>query len=198
MSRLELIIGGMFSGKSSELIRRLKRYKAIDKKVLVINSSKDTRCGDNLIQTHDKVVFDCVKTNDLSSVSFDDFDIIGIDEAQFFSGLVHFVYEALNNDKHVIVAGLDGDSSQRPFGEILNLIPLCDDVHKLKALCMECKDGTLAPFSKRIPGNSSDQELIGSNDIYKAVCRNHLFDPMDLLIEAVVNEFIQDHQDLRR
>jgi thymidine kinase len=176
--RLELILGCMFSGKSSELIRRLKRFQAIDKNILVINSLKDTRSENEVLKTHDNVFFDCIKTNNLMKVvetsQYKNTKIIGIDESQFFSNLISFVECSLKHNKHLIVTGLDGDFKQNLFGEILFLIPLAEQVDKLNAYCMECNDGTLAPFTKRIVGISDSQEVIGSNDIYKAVCREHL------------------------
>jgi len=192
--RLELIMGCMFSGKSTELIRRLKRYKAINKQVLVINSAKDTRSTEQVLKTHDGVTFNCIKTNNLNEIfkskDFRNVEIIGIDEGQFFNGLYDFVMGSLNLDKHVIIASLDGDSNQETFGETLSLIPIADEVDKLKAFCMECNDGTPAPFSKRITMQNEGQELVGDNDFYKAVCRKHLFDPMDLLIEKIVKDNI--------
>lgn len=192
--RLELIIGCMFSGKSTELIRRLKRYRAIDKNVLVINSAKDTRSTEHVLKTHDGVTFNCIKTNNLNEVfnskDFRKIEIIGIDEGQFFEGLHDFVLTALQLDKHIIIASLDGDSNQCTFGETLSLIPLADDIVKLKALCMECNDGTAAAFSKRIAMKCECQELIGAEDLYRAVCRKHLFDPMELLIEEVVRDTV--------
>lgn len=192
MSRLEIIMGCMFSGKSTELVRRLKRYKAIGENVLVINSSIDTRSGEQVIKTHDDVTFNCIKIDNLKDIfsneKFLKSKIIGIDEGQFFNDLHEFIQLTLRNyDKHIIVASLDGDSNQCVFGQTLSLIPLADDVSKLKALCMECNDGTLAPFSKR---NilSSEQELVGARGMYSAVCRKHLFDPIDLLIENVVKD----------
>jgi thymidine kinase len=194
--RLELIIGGMFSGKSSELIRRLKRYKAINGKILVINSDKDTRSDSNVLQTHDSVVFDCIKVPQLipliESQKYKDATIIGIDEAQFFPHLVTFVKLALRDNKHIIVAGLDGDFNQGMFGEILYLIPICDDVHKLKALCMECKNGTEGPFTTRIDSRDKSQELVGATEYYKAVCRSHLENEKvvdDLLSQVVDDNF---------
>ncbi len=75
--------------------------------------------------------------------------------------------------KSVIIAGLDGDSSQRKFGELIDCIPLASEVTKLSALCMKCKDGTPGPFTKRMVDNT-DLELIGGSDMYSAVCRKHL------------------------
>ena len=177
-ARLELILGCMFSGKSTELIRRLKRYKAICKNILVVNSSKDVRSPESVLKTHDGVTFNCLKTENLLDIltngNFKNSAIIGIDEGQFFIDLQEFVKHALSMGKHVIIASLDGDSNQKVFGQTISLIPQADEVDKLKAYCMECNDGTLAPFSKRIVQNNSDQELVGSNEYYSAVCRKHL------------------------
>ena len=170
-------MGNMFSGKTSELIRRVKRHRVIGDQILVINSKKDSRNEGDVLQTHDMSTFDCVKTNNLLGIidikEYKDADLIAIDEVQFFDNVEIFVKQALLDDKHVIVAGLDGDFRQRVFGELLALVPLADDVTKLKALCMECMDGTLGPFTKRTVKNDK-QELIGESDVYKAVCRNHL------------------------
>ena len=175
--RLEIIIGGMFSGKSSELIRRLKRHQVIGDSVLVINSKKDTRNRGSVVQTHDRETFECIKTNDLLEVAalinYHNAKVIAVDETQFFGNLRFFVEQAMKDKKHVILAGLDGDFRQQMFGEILTLIPLADEVTKLKALCMDCMDGTLGPFTKRTIGDTL-QELVGASDIYKAVCRKHL------------------------
>tara|TARA_R110002012_G_scaffold86345_1_gene214711 strand:+ start:448 stop:984 length:537 start_codon:yes stop_codon:yes gene_type:complete len=175
--RLEIILGCMFSGKSTELIRRLKRYKAICHSVLVVNSTKDSRSTEQVLKTHDEVCFNCVKTHKLTDLltdeNFKNASIIGIDEGQFFEDLDEFVKHALPLQKHIIIASLDGDSNQQNFGKTLSLIPLADEVDKLKAYCMECNDGTLAPFTKRIV-HTTQQELVGSNEYYSAVCRKHL------------------------
>jgi len=84
-----------------------------------------------------------------------------------------FVQRALSMEKHIIIAGLDGDFMQREFGEILNLIPHADEITKVYALCMSCKNGTLAPFTKRLT-DSKEQELIGDASVYIAVCRRCL------------------------
>lgn len=176
-AKLEIIMGSMFSGKTSELIRRLKRHRVIGDKVLVINSKKDVRNESDVLQTHDKSTFECLKTNDLSDVvhtqMYFDATVVAIDESQFFEGLRPFVEQALGDYKHVILAGLDGDFRQRVFGELLALIPLADDVTKLTALCMKCMNGTLGPFTKRTVIDAK-QELIGDCESYRAVCRRHL------------------------
>ena len=101
-------------------------------------------------------------------------NVIAVDEAQFFTGLRPFVERALSHGKHVILAGLDGDYRQQVFGEILSLIPLADNVIKLSALCMVCKDGTEGPFSKRLTSDTC-QECVGGASEYAAVCRKHLY-----------------------
>ena len=140
---LTIIMGNMFSGKTSELIRRLKRYRIIGKKIVVINSSKDTRSPEDMLKTHDGVEFPCLKVAHISHCviqeSFCDADIVAIDEAQFFTNLKDFVEMCLFLNKSVIMAGLDGDYKQRKFGEVIDCIPLASDVVKLSALCMDCK-----------------------------------------------------------
>ena len=177
---LEIIIGNMFSGKTSELIRRLKRYKILGKKIVVINSAKDTRCEEEVLHTHDGVKFECIKVGHISecilSNEFCDSDVVAIDETQFFTNIRDFVGMCLFLKKTVLLAGLDGNYKQEKFGEILDCIPIADSVTKLSALCMDCKDGTAGPFTKRKLCSSKELELIGGDDMYKAVCRYHLID----------------------
>lgn len=174
---LSIIMGNMFSGKTSELIRRLKRLKVIGKNILVINSAKDTRSPDQVLKTHDNVKFNCLKVFDLFNVlnmrEFDEADIVAIDEAQFFTQLKKFVECCLSVKKSVLLAGLDADSFQCKFGELVDCIPMACDVTKLSALCMRCNDGTPGPFTKRTVEDKT-LELIGGSDMYIAVCRKHL------------------------
>lgn len=170
---LRIIMGNMFSGKTSEMIRRLKRYKVIGKRVVVVNSQKDIRSSEEVLRTHDNVTFRCIKTNDLNDVNTEGCDVVAIDEAQFFTGLKTFVEKELTTGKTILLAGLDGDYKQRKFGELLDCIPLADEVTKLTAMCMDCMDGTQGPFTKRIV-KSKKLELVGGDDMYKAVCRKHL------------------------
>lgn len=166
--RLELIIGCMFSGKTTELIRRVKRL-SIKNKVLVVNSDKDSRCDDGLVQTHDKNSFTAIKTGNFSNVNIGDYDVIAVDEGQFFENLVQFVKVAVNvYHKHVIVAGLDGDFRREKFGYILDLVPFAEKIDKLDAICHRC--GDLANFTHRIVSNN-EVEIVGGGDAYMAVCR---------------------------
>lgn len=176
-TRVEVILGCMFSGKSTELLRRTNRYRAIGKKVLLINHTHDSRTGES-IQTHSKMKEIAVKTNILSSVivsqAFEECNVIGIDEAQFFPDLLDFVKHAELLDKIIIVAGLDGDYKREPIGQILQIIPLCDEVVKLNAMDMIDKDGSRGIFSKRIV-NKGGQVLVGANESYAAVSRINYF-----------------------
>lgn len=176
--RLEIIIGCMFSGKSSELIRRINRAFSISKKVFVVNSNADTRCEYNEMKTHDNVKFHAVKVHNLEEIYnelnwgfLDACDIVVIDEFQFFQNPRGVIENLLHDNKHVIIAGLSGDFKQQKFGEIVDLIPLADEVTKLSALCSVC--GQEANFTKRCV-NSNEQVLVGDKDVYAAVCRKHL------------------------
>lgn len=174
MSSIEIIIGCMFSGKSTELNRRASRYKAIGKRVLVINSLLDTR-GDG-IKLHSNVDVAATKTECLMSMCADmrfaEADVIAVDESQFFEDLHAFCLECEKAGKILIIAGLDGDSNRMPFGEIMRCIPLCDSVVKLTALDMISRDGTVAIFSKRIDAED-DVISVGGSDKYVAVSREN-------------------------
>lgn len=172
---LELIVGCMYSGKSSELIRRVKRLQTIQQSYLIYNSVIDTRYGSSGIYTHNQCHISCLVTDNLMNQcqtdQFKNASTIFIDEAQFFSDLYEFVKCSVERyHKHVVVIGLDGDSDRHNFGQIHKLIPLADDITKLKALCSLCSDGTPGIFSKK-KIHSSDQVDIGSTDKYIAVCR---------------------------
>ena len=176
--RLELIIGNMFSGKSSELIRRINRHKSIQKKILVVNYLNDNRYSSNSVATHDNLKVNCLKLDTLSKITdnmIQQYDSIFIDEAQFFGDLYTQVIKLVDiHHKHVVVSGLDGDTFRNPFGDITKLIPMCDTVDKLTAYCSKCGNGTPAPFTKkRIAQNNKSVIDIGGNDKYIAVCRYH-------------------------
>ena len=174
---LEIITGNMFSGKTSELIRRLKRYRLLYDKIVVVNSVKDTRNNCDVLHTHDGVTFECIKVEHVSecllSKEFCDSDVVAIDEAQFFSNLKDFVGMCLFLKKKVLLAGLDADYKQQKFGDIVDCIPMADRVTKLSALCMRCRDGTKGPFTRRLV-DTNELELVGGNESYEAVCRTHL------------------------
>ena len=183
-SSLNLIIGPMFSGKTTELLRIAKRLKSINLKVLLINYAEDTRYSTTEMTTHDKESMPCIFVNKLKEVFinekyenyeefiFERYDVFCINEAQFFSDLVEFCKELLKNNKTIYVCGLDGDYKQEKFGELIDLVPMCDTITKLHAFCSICKNGNKAHFTKRII-DSKEQKLIGTKE-YIPVCRKHL------------------------
>ena len=174
--RLELIIGNMFSGKSSELIRRINRERSINKKILVINYLGDNRYSKDSVTTHDLTKVKCLKLDKLLSLNeniINGYDSFFIDEAQFFPDLYTFVKMVVEKcNKHVVVSGLDGDSNRNSFGDIIKLIPISDTVDKLTAYCIRCNNGTLGPFTKKISTSESVVD-IGGIDKYLPVCRKH-------------------------
>ena len=177
--KIDIIVGCMFSGKTTELIRRIRRINHINKNVMVINYHQDTRYGENKIFTHDREGIDSIqvmKLNEITENHYDkykDVDVIGINEWQYFPDLFEFCKNACEKDhKTIIVSGLDGDYLRKPFGQILDLIPISNSVQRLNAFCQLCKDGTPAYFTRRIV-NSNEKILIGGIDSYIPVCRYH-------------------------
>jgi thymidine kinase len=191
---LEIIIGPMYASKTTRLVEIYKQYKFCSIPVVVINHSIDTRYDDeefeSLLSTHDKVKIPCIKTNKLFEIWNDHIildeaiqniprvkdktaiansEVILINEGQFFPDLEEFVKILLKNDKKIYVCGLDGDFERKKFGQLLDLIPLCDKVSKLTSLCSICKNGTPGIFSKRIT-TETEQTVVGS-DNYIPVCR---------------------------
>ena len=170
---ISLIIGPMFSGKSSELLRFMKNAMAIDLNVLIINHDFDTRTGQS-IQTHDGTKANALKTYSLKNIDISKYDVIGIDEAQFFNDLKDFIEKNENLFKKLYIAGLDGDYQRKPFGQILEIIPYCQNVKKLYAMCSICKNGTIGSFTKRTINNNS-VICVGAQETHISVCRNHFF-----------------------
>jgi thymidine kinase len=176
--KLEVIIGNMFSGKSSELIRRINREKSINKRIIVINYIGDNRYSNDSVSTHDYTKVKCLKLAKLEDFNvhlINQYDSFFIDEGQFFPDLYDFVINLVDNfKKHVVVSGLDGDCYRKPFGDMIRLIPICDTVDKLTAYCNKCNNGTIAPFTKKLKSNSSTTQIdIGGTDKYVPVCRFH-------------------------
>lgn len=185
-SYLEIIVGCMYSGKTSKLVEIYKQCQFCNISVSVINHCIDKRYDDKLLSTHDKVMIPCIQTERLKDVWYyedinkglprlDDSiklinsDVILINEGQFFEDLYPTVSHMLKHGKKIYICGLDGDFERKKFGQILDLIPLCDKVTKLTSLCSLCKDGTPGIFSKRITGEK-EQTVVGS-DNYIPVCR---------------------------
>ena len=173
---LKMIIGPMFSGKTTSLIEIIKQNKCMNS--LSINYLKNNRYGTNENITHTGIPIETtykVITENLNDIIlseeflyYKNSELIIIDECQFYSDIYSFVINAIENDnKHVVCAGLNGDSNKNLFGNLFELIPHVDEIKFLKTKC-EC--GNDAIFSKRIV-STQEQILIGERDLYKAVCR---------------------------
>lgn len=174
---LNLVLGPMWAGKSSYILGKIRRYKAIGWDVYVITNALDHRYGHFVISTHDNEQHAAVSVRSLLPLRGEDnykkAKLIIVEEAQFFQDLFTFVVKAVEEDgKHLLVVGLDGDSERKPFGDILKLIPYCNTVEKLTSLCTECSDGTPALFSYRCV-DVKEQVAVGAESMYKPLCRKH-------------------------
>jgi thymidine kinase len=175
---LELIIGPMFSGKTSELLEIYKKCKFCNIPVSIINHTIDQRYHPTMVSSHDKIMAPCLQASELNeiwsnNVQLKNSDVILINEGQFFPDLYDVVVDMLKHNKQVYICGLDGDFERKKFGSILDLIPLCDNVKKIKSLFSLCKNGTTGIFSMRLT-NEKEQTVVGSES-YIPVCR-HCFD----------------------
>ena len=168
---LKVILGSMFSGKTTELIRIYNRYKACDISACVINHSLDKRYHSSKLSSHNKQMIEsinCVKLMDVLPIEVKKSNIFIINEGNF-NDLTISVQYLLHHKKTVYVCGLDGDYKREKFGQMLDIIPLCDDVVKLKGICNRCKEDD-AIFTHRTTVDNNHQILVGNN-IYKALCR---------------------------
>jgi thymidine kinase len=170
MSKLNLIIGPMFSGKSTTLLTRYRRYQIAGKKCLLIKYANDTRYSTKEIVTHDNLRYKATSCNKLAEVHdfVKDYDVICIDEIQFYEDASHYCDLWANSNKIVEVCGLNGDYLRNPFEQISLLIPLADDISFVTAVCKAT--GKDAPFTMRLT-DESEQEVIGGDDIYQSVSR---------------------------
>lgn len=169
--QIQVIFGPMFSGKTTELIRRLHRYQFAKQRCLVVQYAKDVRYGYEKISTHDGQILpalSCINLTDLQPEAAK-YDVIGIDEGQFFPDIVTFCNILADQGKILIVAALDGTFQKEGFGDVLNLVPLSESVIKLNAICTNC--GKEAAFTRR-KGLETKIEIIGGVEEYEAVCRN--------------------------
>ena len=171
---LEVILGCMFSGKSSTLLKKISSLRAIGKKCILINHSLDTRCEDE-VKTHENVKSKAKKFKNLKDFKeWNNYEVIGIDESQFFDDIAETVQQYLKHGKIVIAAGLNGDFNRKPFPNISNLIALATDIIFTKALCTHCLDGSKATFSRRTHG-SKESILVGGEKMYEPVCLVHFY-----------------------
>ncbi len=176
---LDVICGSMFSGKTEELIRRLRLTQYAKKNVLIFKHSLDKRLTLEFIASHNGNKLSAVPTDDpalIAQFGAEKADVVGIDEVQFFPPTIIDVIQNLVNDgKHVIVSGLDLDFRGIPFTFMPILLALADSVVKLRAICMQC--GKEAHFSQRIVNNQAAKFddpiiMIGAEECYEARCRD--------------------------
>ncbi len=168
---IEVICGSMFSGKTEELIRRLKRAKIAKQSVEIFKPSNDTRYHDTNVVSHDANSITSTPVTSSSNILLlaDNIDVVGIDEAQFFDdGLTEVCNKLAFMGSRVIIAGLDMDFKGIPFGPIPSLMAIADSVTKVHAICMQC--GNLALFSYRI-AEGEQTVLLGEKNEYEPLCR---------------------------
>lgn len=170
---IEAISGGMFSGKSEELVRRLRRATIAGQVVQVFKPVADTRHGPCRLVTRDKRELEAVSVTcscELKARLLREVQVVGIDEAQFFDdGLVGLVSELADSGLRVVVAGLDLDYLRRPFGPMPQILAVAEYVDKMHAVCIRC--GAPAHYSQRIAGGG-EQLLVGDTEKYEARCRS--------------------------
>ncbi|MBS1731996.1 MAG: thymidine kinase [Bacteroidetes bacterium] len=169
---IEVICGSMFSGKTEELIRRLKRVKIANLKVEIFKPAIDTRYDEVKIVSHDTNFIHSTPVENSESILLlaQDVDVVGIDEAQFFdNGIANVCEQLAIRGIRVIVAGLDMDYLGNPFGQMPNLLAKADYITKLHAICVKC--GNIANISyRKVAGGG--QVLLGEKDIYEPRCRH--------------------------
>jgi len=169
---IEVICGGMFSGKTEELLRRIRRAQIAGQKVCLLKPNLDTRYHPTAVVSHDKTALDAqpVPNSDALYLLSTPYDVIGIDEAQFFDlGIVEVVNRLADEGKRVIIAGLDMDYRGRPFGPMPYLMAIAEFVTKLHAICVYT--GGLAHYSYRRTPENDEVILLGSQERYEPVSR---------------------------
>lgn len=169
--RIEVICGSMFSGKTEELIRRMRRASFAKQRVEIFKPAIDTRYSEENVVSHDQHAIQSTPVDSSSSILLlsSDADVVGIDEAQFFDdGLVKVCNELANKGVRVIIAGLDMDFQGKPFGPIPGLCAIADEVTKVHAICVKC--GALAYISHRLVQNDK-RVLLGEKLTYEPLCR---------------------------
>lgn len=168
---IEVVAGSMFSGKTEELIRRLKRAKFAKQKCEIFKPAVDVRYSDEEVVSHDSNAIHSTPVQTAASILLliDDVEVVGIDEAQFFDmGLIDVCNELADRGIRVIIAGLDMDFRGKPFGPIPGLMATAEYVTKVHAICVKC--GNLAQNSHRMSA-SENVVLLGETDIYEPLCR---------------------------
>ncbi len=169
---IELVMGPMFSGKTTKLLQKLNLRRVAKMRCLLVKYSGDTRYDKDRIVSHDGLTKDIVTVSvtKLSELPpLDDYDVIGIDEGQFFPDIADVADDLADQGKEVVVAALSSTWKREGWVPIMNLIPKCEYIEKCRAICMICFKR--ADFSKRT-NNSTEEKDIGGEDKYKATCRS--------------------------
>ena len=175
---IEVICGSMFSGKTEELIRRIKRAKIANQKIKVFKPIIDSR-SKNFIESHDESKLECIEVKSSNEIlkKIDNCDVIAIDEAQFFDDqIVSVCNKIANNGIRVIIAGLDMDYLGNPFGPMPNLMAISEYVTKVHAVCKQ--SGNIANYSFR-KNNKKDIVVIGEKDKYEPLSRSVFYKKMN-------------------
>lgn len=172
--RVEVIYGPMWGGKTTELLRRIRRYLAADKKCLILKHSDENRYSSKEVTTHDEQSLPSAQASTIREgiKANPDADVIGIDEGQFFPDLVEMCDELANKGKVVIVAALDGNYQRKTWKTTIGLISIAEEITKLNAVCMKCFVDS--PFTRRIT-TETDEVVIGGKEKYTTVCRSCYF-----------------------
>ena len=171
---LELIIGPMFSGKTSKILDLHRQYSFCNMNVMVVNYDEDTRYHETMLSTHDQKMISCHNMHTLkellSEENIKNTDAFLINEGQFFSDVFEVIVELVDQHKKIVhVCGLDGDFQRKRFGNLLDLIPYSNDITKLSSFCTICKNGERGIFTHRL-SKEKEQKLIGF-DNYVPLCR---------------------------
>lgn len=167
---LQLILGSMFSGKTTELIRRLTRAQIAGKKVVLLRPERDNRA--NL--THNQVNHEIEEkfVSSIKDINWKEYEVIGIDEGQFFNDdFVRRVDHVANTGRKVIISALNGTSEREPFETIQQLLPLADDITFEHAVCTDC-GSEVASYSFYKLGSKTEAVIVGGKEAYTALCRN--------------------------
>ena len=173
---LDIILGSMFSGKTTEIIKYHNNYSIIYK-TIIINHKSDNRYNNNdVISTHNNITLKSIKLNKLFDIDkkiYKESQFILIDESQFFPDLKKFVIKSLNDEKNILVVGLNGDCNCKPFLNLMELIPYADNVKHLTSLCHHCKIPTKGFFHYRLDKTNKNKISIGGVSDYIVLCRRH-------------------------
>jgi thymidine kinase len=177
---LEIVLGPMFSGKSTYALSYIRKQRAIGRAVIAVKPAIDNRYSEEELVTHNQEKVPCIVWDTTVPLRANRFMLqshcVVVEEAQFFEGLPAFCQYMIERGIHVVLVGLDGDTRRQPFRGILDCIPWATKVTKLTALCGRCSDGTEAPYTRyKVDSlHATDQFDVGGAEKYEAVCLRHV------------------------